>query len=229
MSKSDAWGNAFYLFLVGFVVFFWAASPTLLGLWIGICLTYGFSQAKEAPKTVSLKKLRAEREIVKEDKLKEFVNDVTYYKPNGKKVVCEGIPIYYPDIRTKSGRYDLKEANNMNHMRKVYVRNKFQNDLEFAKRFLSVGNLTSEELHDLKENFLIPNRFTEEEMKYALYPFWRDDKNFLMGRVMTGEGAKIPNKSYPKKCYDPITGKPIEIRVVLNEAFKKVNGHDLFD
>ena len=215
MSKSDAWGNAFYLFLVGFVVFFWAASPTLLGLWVGICLTYGFSQAKEAPKTVSLEKIRTEREMVKRDKLKEFVNDVVYYDPQGIKKVCEGIHFSLPDIRTKSGRYDCEEANDMDHMRKVYVRNKFQNDLEFAKRFLAVENLTPEELHDLKENFLVPNKFTEEEMEHALYPFWRDDENFIMGRLITDS-------------YDSTTRKPIPIRVVLNEAFKKVNGYDLF-
>lgn len=225
MDKRSAWENAFYIFLVGFVVFFWAASPILLGLWIGGCLAYGFYQSKEAPKNKSISQSRKESQIVKSTELKDFVRSVTSAEYDLKKVLYNGATYYFPDIKTKN-KYNPIEINNLNQMRKMWIQKKFQNDLEFAKRFLAVENLSQDELQNLKIKFLIPNKFTQEEMSYALYPCWREKENFLYGRILNGcEVDK--NKTYSKGCYSG--NEPSPLKVFINEKFKEINGYDLFD
>lgn len=220
MNKREAFEEAFYLFLVGYIVFFWAAGAQWIGMWIGFCLTYGFYEASKATSTKTIKEVQAEVEKVDLPKLKEFVCDAYSYKWNTGE--------QYPDIRTNTLHYEPKEKYCLDYMRLIYVRNKMKNDEEFARRFLAIENLTPEELHDLKEKHLIPNKFTEEEKQYALYPFWRDEKNFLIGKVLEGERFD-KSKEYPKGCYSEITRKPEPVFVFLNEAFKRVNGHDLFE
>lgn len=227
--------NAFYVWMVGFVVLFWAADPVFLGLWTGCCFGWALKESAKAnavnesvygPRSAGGSRVLSEKE---QEELKAYIADTKYTEPFYDFERERPIPNDKRIIRFKSSNRIYRGGCKMEQNRKLQGTRLFisVSTADTRDRLLKRENLTDEEFRLLKEKMIIPNKFTEEEKDMILLNGWRNREYFHASELL-GSHPWDDKKERPASCYTDNHVR-LDYAVTLNFAFHWANGYDLFD